>query len=103
VVAERNEKGRFTKGHTPFNLSPGRPKGLAALVREKTHNGADLVGLLLTVALDDKADTRDRLSATNSLLDRGFGKAVQPIDGDGEGGALRIRLSWGDSDSRDTG
>ena len=31
-----------------------------------------------------------RVAASNSLLDRGWGKPAQPIDGDGEGGPVQF-------------
>lgn len=31
-----------------------------------------------------------RVSAANSILDRGWGKPAQPVDGDGEGGAIEL-------------
>ena len=31
-----------------------------------------------------------RVAAANSLMDRGWGKPVQPHDGDGEGGAIEL-------------
>lgn len=33
-----------------------------------------------------------RVSAANYLLDRGWGKAAQPIDGDGEGGPIVVEI-----------
>jgi len=36
-----------------------------------------------------------RVAAANSLLDRGWGKPAQPIDGDGEGGAMRFIVMTG--------
>lgn len=31
-----------------------------------------------------------RVAAANSLMDRGWGKPVQPHDGDGDGGAIEL-------------
>jgi hypothetical protein len=35
---------------------------------------------------------RDAISAINTLLDRGHGRAPQPHDGDGEGGPITIKI-----------
>lgn len=35
-----------------------------------------------------------RVSAANSLLDRGWGKPAQPVDGDGEGGPVQLTVTW---------
>jgi len=39
---------------------------------------------------DDEAPAAAKVSAANSILDRGYGKAVQPVDGDGEGGSIKV-------------
>jgi len=31
-----------------------------------------------------------RVSAASAILDRGWGKPAQPVDGDGEGGAIQL-------------
>jgi len=35
-----------------------------------------------------------RVAAIGLLLDRGWGKAAQPIDGDGEGGPVQLTVTW---------
>ena len=35
-----------------------------------------------------------RVQAIKEILDRAYGKSVQPIDGDGEGGPMQIQVSW---------
>ena len=35
-----------------------------------------------------------RVQAIREILDRAFGKSVQPIDGDGEGGPVEFRVTW---------
>lgn len=67
----------------------GRPKGLAALVREKTRDNAEQVEFMLRVArsLDAKTPERQRLpvelrdvmEAHKWLTDRGQGKAVETV------------------------
>jgi hypothetical protein len=34
------------------------------------------------------------VSACAVLLDRGWGKATQPIDGDGDGGPVQLTVTW---------
>jgi hypothetical protein len=52
----------------------GRPKGIAAVVRERTDPSA-MVGILLEVAEDPRAKPSERIAAVRELLDRGYGKA----------------------------
>jgi hypothetical protein len=35
-----------------------------------------------------------KVAAANSLLDRGWGKPAQPVDGDGEGGPVQLTVTW---------
>lgn len=35
-----------------------------------------------------------RVAAINALLDRGWGKPAQPVDGDGEGGPVQLTVTW---------
>lgn len=35
-----------------------------------------------------------RVAAINALLDRGWGKPAQPVDGDGEGGPVQLVVTW---------
>lgn len=48
---------------------------------------------LLTLAeimKDGQQAAAARVAAANALLDRAYGKPTQPIDGDGEGGAIPV-------------
>lgn len=64
----------------------GRPKAavaMAALIREKTNDGADLVDFALKVQkgeIPEMADAKSRRWAHDWLSDRGFGKPIQDID-----------------------
>jgi len=49
---------------------------------------ATLAGLEGTTGKAENETTR--LGALNALLDRAYGKPTQPIDGDGEGGAIQV-------------
>ena len=35
-----------------------------------------------------------RVRAAEALLDRGWGKPTQPVDGDGEGGPVQLVVKW---------
>ena len=60
----------------------GRPKGLAAYVRDNTLEGEELADFYLAIFRSEKIDgkkpgLRHRMEAGTWLSDRGFGKAVQ--------------------------
>lgn len=79
----------------------GRPKGLAALIRQQTGDGAELVGFALKVLRSSRQDPRLRLQACEWLADRGFGKAVQSHEvtgADGEAITFTLRLGERESD-----
>ena len=52
----------------------GRPKGLAALVKERV-TPEEIVQGFLSVAQDERAKPSERLAAWREIADRGFGKA----------------------------
>jgi hypothetical protein len=69
----------------------GRPKGLAALVREQTKDGQELVRFMLGVLRGRKTPLRLRMEAAAWLADRGFGKALQQMELTGpDGGPMEI-------------
>lgn len=87
----------------------GRPKGFAALVRERTEEGAPLVEYALRVQqgleveLPDSPTVREavevarlRLEAAKWLADRGWGAPVQQFEHSGpEGAGLSIHIDLG--------
>jgi hypothetical protein len=57
----------------------GRPKGLAARVREVTDDGSEIVDLMVGVLRDESASRKERMQAAEWLADRGWGRAVQEV------------------------
>ncbi|MFB0490201.1 hypothetical protein ABIE45_002787 [Methylobacterium sp. OAE515] len=65
----------------------GRPKASAKvreLAREYTEQALQV---LVQIATEGESEAA-RVAAANAILDRAYGKPTQPIDGDGEGGAI---------------
>lgn len=70
----------------------GRPKA-SARVRDaaREHTEAALQ-VLVDIAVSGTSEAA-RVSAATAILDRGYGKPTQPIDGDGEGGAINAGIA----------
>ena len=87
-------RGRpFKKGVSP---NPGgKPKELAGLREKIRGHGDELVDYLLDLARNAETENT-RVAAIRELLDRGFGKPTQPVDGDGEGGPIHLTIGWQD-------
>lgn len=80
----RDGSGRFLPGYT---ANPGgRPKGLVNL-RELARTFTEEAIQTLAECLHD-GDGRVRVAAANALLDRGWGKPVQPTEDQPEHDAL---------------
>lgn len=65
----------------------GRPKASAKvrdLARAHTETALEALVQIATAGESEAA----RVAAANAILDRGYGKPSQPIDGDGEGGPI---------------
>jgi hypothetical protein len=52
------------------------------------------INCLVGVMNQSEAPPAARVAAANSLLDRGWGKPAQPVDGDGEGGPVQLTVTW---------
>ena len=76
----RGVSGRFLPGVS--GNPQGRPKGFAAIIREETREGAELVAYMLAVLRQPKQPTALRMAAAQWLADRGFGKAVAVLEAD---------------------
>lgn len=70
----------------------GRPKGLVEvnkLAREYTEVAIRTLAKICNAGKSEPA----RVAAATALLDRGWGKPVQPVDGNGEGGAIPVEMT----------
>lgn len=79
MSAVRDARGHFVQGN-PGGGRPAGTVGLAERVKAATNDGADLVEYLVTVVTSTGETTRDRIQAASTLLDRGWGRAVQAIE-----------------------
>lgn len=67
------------------------PTEIRSLARSHTEAALNtLVGIMN----QSEAAPAARVQAANSLLDRGWGKAVQPITGEEDGTPVKIVFSW---------
>lgn len=63
------------------------PTEIRSLARTHTETA---VRTLVGIMTQDKAPAAARVAAAQAILDRGWGKPAQPIDGDGEGGPIQL-------------
>ena len=63
------------------------PSQIASLARQHTERA---IQVLVGIATNEDSNDSARVAAADKLLDRGWGKAVQPIDGDGDGGPGKV-------------
>lgn len=84
-------------------LLGGRPVGSkntpaevkAAVLERYRERGIELADAMLEIALDKKQFSPTRITAIDKIQDRMFGKAPQPIDGDGLGGSIVLQVYTG--------
>ena len=67
------------------------PTEIKSLARSHTEAA---INCLAGIMNKDSAPESARVAAANSLLDRGWGKAAQPVDGDGDGGPVQLTVTW---------
>ena len=65
------------------------PLEIRSLARAHTQTALKVLHGVMT---SDEAPHAARVSAAQALLDRGWGKPSQPLDGDGEGGPIVHRV-----------
>ncbi len=71
----------------------GSPNKATASIREISRQYTDqAINALVAVLSNDDEPAAARVSAANSLLDRGYGKAATIIQGDEDGGAVAFVL-----------
>jgi len=79
----------------------GRPKKNHALidyVHQKTSGGKKLIDELYKIAMHEDSRDRDRMRAIELLLERGFGKNVQPVQLDAEVNVVRSLDTFSDQE-----
>lgn len=70
----------------------GRSKAPARVIElARAHTGT-AIETLVQIMSASKAPPSSRVAAAQALLDRGWGKPAQPVDGDGEGGPVTIEI-----------
>ena len=79
----------------------GRPKKNHALIdyiNQKTTGGKKLIDELYKLAMREDARDRDRMRAIEILLERGFGKSIQPVQVDAEVNVVRSLDTFSDQE-----
>lgn len=92
-MANPTGKGGFQKGQS------GNPAGrlsdtaeVRALARQRTGEAFET---LATIMADTGAPAAARVTAAIHILDRGWGRAAQPVTGAGGEGSIRITVGTG--------
>ena len=71
----------------------GRPKASARARDAAREHTETAIGVLVSIMTSEDAATAARVAAASAILDRGYGKPTQPIDGDGEGGPVNASIA----------
>lgn len=70
----------------------GTPNKATADIKEAAQKfGAEAIELLIDIANDKECPPASRVAAVKEILDRGYGKAKQPIVGDDDSPPIQIR------------
>jgi hypothetical protein len=67
------------------------PTDIRSLARSHTEAA---INTLVGIMNQPEAPQAARVSAANSILDRGWGKAMQPVGGDEDGGPVQLTVTW---------
>ena len=94
MAVERDQGGRYLPGHN--GNQGGRPKGLAAYIRDQTGDGVEIVALMLRVLRGQVRGLKPhhRLEAATWLADRGWGKATQTMEFAGQVSTVAGEIDW---------
>ena len=76
----RDESGKFIKGKS--GNPGGRPKVSEAVKKMLKDATPKAAKLLIETITNEKANINIRIDAAKEILNRVYGKATQPIDGD---------------------
>jgi hypothetical protein len=82
----------FVKGQS--GNPSGRPKEIGHVRDLARAHTEDAIRTLVEIRGDKTQPAPARVAAATALLDRAWGKPSQPLDGDGQGGAIRV--TWED-------
>jgi hypothetical protein len=84
------------KGHAKYGgRVAGTPNKATAEIRDLARaDGPAVFKELVRLALESKNE-QTRVAAIKEILDRGYGRASQPIDGDGQGDPTIIHVVTG--------
>jgi hypothetical protein len=72
----------------------GRPKEIGHVRDLARAHTEDAIKTLVEIRGDKTQPAPARVAAATALLDRAWGKPSQPLDGDGQGGAIKV--TWED-------
>jgi hypothetical protein len=72
----QEKQDHFPKGKRQLRRSPEGIRSLQELARQKSP---EAIITLANIMNDEKAPPAARVAAANALLDRGYGKPIQPI------------------------
>lgn len=72
----------------------GRPKELVTVRDLARAHTAEAIATLVEIMQATDGQAAPRVTASQALLDRGWGKPAQPVDGDGEGGPIKSRVTF---------
>jgi hypothetical protein len=78
-------QGPISNSEAKFNMAKA-PSDIRSIARSHTQSA---VNVLVGIMQREDVAVAARVSAANALLDRGWGKAPQPIEG-GDGGPLQV-------------
>ena len=85
----------MAKGVKTGGRKPGTPNKVTQTLKEMAReHTADALQVLVTIAKAGESEAA-RVSAANSLLDRGYGKPSTVLSGDEDGGPVKIeQVGW---------